>query len=119
MEFSRHCRETSSELSSAVKIELEAELAYYWSTLAFCDQAEEVLVIAADDHGCRLRSAGGLYERLGAGAIHLHPVLTHTAVFLYWELSGIGIVNPWKLATIRDVGRPYSQLRSSGRGIFF
>jgi hypothetical protein len=64
-----------------VKIEPEAERAYYWPTLALCDQTEEVLVIAADDYGCRVWSAGGLYERLGAGAVYLHPVLTH-AVFL-------------------------------------
>jgi hypothetical protein len=65
-----------------VKIEPEAERAYCWPTLALCDQAEEVLVIAADDHGCRIWSAGGLYERVGAGPVHLHSVLTRRSVWL-------------------------------------
>jgi hypothetical protein len=48
----------------------------YWSALSLCGSAEEVLVVTADDHGCRLRSPGGVYERLGARAIHLHAILT-------------------------------------------
>src|SRR6266568_5339124 len=61
-------------------MEPEAERAYDWSTLALYDQAEEVLVVAADDHGCRVWSARSLYERLGAGAVHLHPVLTNSGL---------------------------------------
>ena len=79
-----------------MKIEPEAERAYYWSTLALHDQAEEILVVAADDHGCRLRSSGGLYERLGAGAVHIHPLLTHGGSSILREEAGPSRW-PWSL----------------------
>ena len=73
------CRSDFADLPFGSKIELEGEVVHYCSTGPLRDEAKKVLVIAADDHGCRVWSARDLHESLGAGSIHLHPVLTCTS----------------------------------------